>query len=546
MHPITLAGFAGSNLATNPRLLAETVGVYVVDAEPGLGDLRPLHDRLTVASVPASPQRLTIYREGRDTPNDTLYWLSWSTIVSVIRGFDGTDPTERIYFMGSGTAKWTDNILALGGGPPYPQADRELSVPAPITAPITTLTTDGTGTEGVRFYVSTFVNDLGWESAPSPPSVGLTCKTGAIVAVSALPAAPAGNYGITLRRIYRTQPGDTGSSAFLFHSEIPIGSTSMVDNAEQLGEELPTVGWLPPPVASFGLIALWNEMAAAISDKAVIFCEPGELYAWPVKYDFPVTNRPVALAKWEQNLLVLTTGAPVLLNGQSPDAMSEIESLASGPCRAARSVVEFEHGVCWASNEGLAYTGAASLLTLNLLTPRQWKALRPETIVAGRWGRFYVASYNDGTGRKGFMFDPLQPGQGIWWLSSGFDACWYDDLADTLYVLEGGSVRKFDGAAGLLTARFKSKQFHQAAPRNFALCKVIASAYPVTATITATWTGEDGLLNTRTITRVVTNANAFTMMSGFLAEDWQIEVQTNVGSVQAVRLVKTAEDFKSA
>jgi hypothetical protein len=538
MHPINLNGFAGANLAIDPRLLSEHVGVSVIDAEPGSGDLRPLHDRITVATVPTSPQRNTIYREGRDSPNDALYWFSWSAIVSVIRGFDGTDTTERIYFMGNGTPKWTDNVIGLGGGAPYPQADRELAVPAPTGAAITTLTTDGTGTDGTRFYVHTFVNDLGWESAPSPVSTGLTCKPGAIVAISSLPAAPAGNYGITLRRIYRTEPGTSGTSAFLFLREIAIGSTSTTDDARQLGEVLPTTGWLPPDTSAFGLIALWNEMAAAITGKTITFCEPGKLYAWPVKYDFPVQNTPVALAKWEQNLLVLTSGAPVLLQGQSPDAMSETPFNVSASCRSARSVVEFEHGVCWASNEGLAYSGSTTLLTRGILTPRQWKALKPDTIIAGRWGRFYVASYNDGSGVKGFMFDPLAPDQGIWYLSSGFDACWYDKLADVLYVLEGGNVRKFDGSTTLLTAKFKSKKFRQVAPRNFRWGKVACNAFPVTVIIYC-----DGA---PVFTKVAYTESPFTLPGGFLAEDWQIEVQCAVGTVQAVRLAVDLSDFKSA
>lgn len=538
MHPINVVGFAGSNLAIDPRLLPATVGVMVIDAEPGFGDLRPLHGRLTVATVPTGTQRNTIYREGRDLPNDALYWMSWSAIVSVIRGFDGTDPTERIYLMGSGTPKWTDNVIGLGGGAPYPQAERELSVPAPISAPITTLTTNGTGTEGTRFYVSTFVNDLGWESAPSPVSAGLTCKTGAVVAISGLPAAPAGNYGINRRRIYRTEPGTSGSSAFLFHSELAIGATTKTDAAEQLGEALATLGWLPPPAAAFALIGLWNTMAAAISGKSIVFSEPGAIYAWPVKYDFPMQNTPVALAKWEQNLLVLTTGAPVLLQGQDPGGMSETPAAMSAPCRAARSVVEFQHGVCWASNEGLAYSGSPALLTLGLMTPRQWKALRPETIVAGRWGRFYVASYNDGAGAKGFMFDPLAQGQGIWWLSSGFDACRYDALADALYVLEGGNVRKFDGDTGMLTAKFTSRSFRQVAPRNFEWCKVSCNAYPVTVKVYC-----DGVLKK---TKAVTSDRPFTLPGGFTATDWQVEVQSAVGYVQAVRLATDIEDFKSA
>jgi len=536
MRPINLGGFAGSNLAIDPRLLNEAVGVNVIDASPGYSDLRPLHAALNVATVPTGTQRKTIYRMGRDVPSDSLYWLNWSDVVSVIRGFDGSDTTERTYYSGNGTAKWTDNVIGLSGGPPYPQAERELSVPAPSAAPTISLTTEGTGTAGTRFYVSTFVNDIGWESAPSAVSAGLTCNDGAIVAISGLPAAPAGNYGITLRRIYRTQPGSTTSSAFLFLREIAIGTTSTTDDASALGEVLPTTGWLPPPSDTKGLIGLWNGMAAAISGKNVIFAEPGNLYAWLVKYDFPVQNTPVALAKWEQNLLVLTSGAPVLLQGQDPSGMSEQQFAVSAPCIAALSVAEFKHGVCWASNEGLAYSGSPILLTQNILTPTQWKALVPSSIVAGRWQRFYVASYNDGSGLKGFMFDPLAPAQGIWWLSAGFNACWYDELADALYVLVGGDVKKFDGDTALLTAKFTSKKFHQVAPRNFAWLKVVANAYPVTAKVYC-----DGVLKA---TRVVLNENPVTLPGGFLAEDFQIEVQSSVGSIQAARLATDIRDFK--
>lgn len=178
------------------------------------------------------------------------------------------------------------------------------------------------------------------------------------------------------------------------------------------------------------------------------------------------------------------------------------------------------------------------------MTPRQWKALRPETIVAGRWGRFYVASYNDGTGAKGFMFDPLMPAQGIWCLSAGFDACWYDELADTLYVLEGGNVRKFDGAGSLLTAKLTSKTFRQAAPRNFGWGKVVATAYPVTVKVTAKWLDKLGVEQSHVDTRIAPNDRPFTLGGGFLAEDWQIEVQSAVGTVQAVRLATELRDFK--
>lgn len=544
---INLTAFAGANLAENPRNLPEAMGVSIINAEPGHADLRPMRGAVTVATVPTSPQRVTIYRMGRDVVSDTNYWLSWSTAVHAIRGFDGTDTTERTYFTGSGTPKWTDNTIGLAGGAPYPQGVRELAVPAPTTAPQIAMDTDGaTGTESTNFYVETFVNELGWESAPGPVSAGLLMKPGALVNIGntiALEAPPSGAYGINRRRIYRTQTGTSGAADFFFLREIAIGTTSTTDDARTLGDLMATAGWIPPPADGHSLIALWGGMTAMLSGKRILFSEPNAPYTYPEKYDIPTLDKPLATAKWEQNLLVLTTGRPVICQGTGPESMDDSQLALSQPLAAVRSVVAMGHGVCWASNEGLAYAGASgqAILTLGVLTPRQWKAMAPSTMVAGRYGRFYVCSYDDGFGRKSFMLDPLAPA-GIWYLSASFDACFYDDLADALFVLEVGNVRKFD-AGSALTTSFTSKRFMQTTPRNFAAAKVVATAYPVTLTVTARWVDESGVEQAHVESKVVLNDRAFLLAGGFLADDWQIAVQAT-DSVQAVRLAMDMRDLK--
>ena len=543
---INLTGFAGANLAEHPRHLPESVGVSIIDAEPGHADLRSMRAAVTVATVPSSPQRKTIYRLGRDTVNDANYWLSWSTIVSAIRGFDGDDPTERTYFTGSGTPKWTDNAIGLTGGAPYPQGTRELAVPAPTTKPQIAMTTAGTGTESTNFYVETFVNDLGWESAPGPVSDGLLMKPGAIVAIGntiALEAAPAGNYGINRRRIYRTQTSTSGAADFFFLREIAIATTSTSDDARTLGDLMATAGWIPPPADAHSLIALWGGMTAMLAGKRILFSEVNAPYTYPEKYDIPTLDKPLMTLAWEQNLLVLTTGRPVLCQGTGPDSMDDSRLALSQPLASVQSAVAMGHGACWASNEGLAYAGSTgqAILTLGVLTPRQWRAMNPSTMVAGRYGRFYVCSYNDGSGRKAFMLDPLAPA-GIWFLSSGFDACFYDDLADALFVLEGGNVRKFD-AGTQLVAKFTSKRFMQTTPRNFCAAKVVATTYPITLTVTARWVDDTGAEIAHVESRTVVNDQGFTLQDGFLADDWQIEVQAPE-SVQAVRLAMSFDDLK--
>ncbi|MEO6363724.1 MAG: hypothetical protein ABIO71_10880, partial [Caldimonas sp.] len=307
---------------------------------------------------------------GRDVPSDSLYWLQSTNVLDFARGFDGQDTTERTYYTGEATPRWTSNAIGLGS-PPYPQAYRELGVPAPTGAPVATLTTDGTGTDRTIYYVYTFVNDLGWESAPSPVSTGLVCKPGALVALSAIDAVPGGSYGIDRVRVYRTQPEAGGGANFFFLREIAAGLSTTTDDARALNYQLVTIGMNPLPVTGHSLLALWNGMFAALTLKTLVFSEPSlGPYAFPVKYDRALDDTPVALAKWEQNLLVLTTGHPKLFTGQDPAGMSESGAAISGACVAKRSVVSFEHGVVWASNEGLAYAGNGGnkLLTEGIIT----------------------------------------------------------------------------------------------------------------------------------------------------------------------------------
>jgi hypothetical protein len=267
-------------------------------------------------------------------------------------------------------------------------------------------------------------------------------------------------------------------------------------------------------------------------------------YSAPVRNDVEVTDKPVRLAKWEQNLLVLTTGRSRLFQGQDPQGMSEVPAYSGLPCTAPQGAVMFPFGVVWPSEEGLAFSDSPTIITGKLWKPVQWRALHPQTIVAGRYGRHYVASYDDGAGRKGFMLDPLRPDDGVWFLSAGFDACWYDELADALYVLEGGNVRKFDAGAPM-TATFRSKVFHQVAPRNFAVAKVVADGYPLTLKV---WSDRvNPVDNTRTmvlrITKTVPNARPFALPGGFASDDWQVEV-SGAAPIQAVHLATDVRDLK--
>lgn len=539
LQPITLAGFAGSIQAQNARLLADGICASILDADPRRpGVLTPLADRLTVATVPTSPQRLTIRRMGRDIVNDATYWLGWTTHVHA-ELMPGTNAVERTIFTGSGTPKWTATDIGLSGGPPYPQGTREFGVPVPTGAPTLSLISDGTGTASTRYYVETFVNDMGWESAPSPVSGGLDCKPGAHVDVTLHSIPPGGSYGFTLRRVYRTDPDNAGGADFFLLAEVAIGTTLIHDTGQSLGGTLATEGMLPPPADGFGLCKLWNGMYAMLSGKTLCLSDTVFFYAYPLKFQKALTDTPLALARWGENVLVLTTAAPVHFYGNDPLGMVDRPPGLPQALRSVMGVVTFDHGVVWPSNEGLAYYGNAgqALVTTGIITPDQWKAMQPDTMVAARWGRYYVCSFA-GTSPAGaghaFIIDPLNP-TGVWYLSTGFDAAYYDPLADALFLLEGGNVRKFAAANTKLTAKAVSRKNQQPKPVNYGWLKVEADTYPVTVKVTA-----DG--TTRTYTAA--DNLAFALDNDFTAFQWQLEADVAAGDVEAARLGRTAGQLK--
>lgn len=534
MTVLRLASFLGENRALNPKLLPAGVGVLSRNHKPGRGDLRPWRQPLTVATVPSG--RNTIYRMGRDVASDTNYWLSWPTVVHAVRGFDPDDTTERTYYTGDGAPKVTDNIIGLAAAP-YPTTSRPLGVPAPSLPPIITAGAPGTEQLGNFFYVYTFVTDWGWESAPSPISNELETQGDTPITVTNFSGPPAGNYGINRMRIYRTEAG-TDTSDFFFVAEVAIGTTSFVDDKTKLAETLPTKTWLTPPDDLSNLHALWNGMMAGISGTGVRFCEAYTPYAWPIQYDVvPPDSKPVALGIFGQTMLVLTTGRPIVVAGSSPDSMDQRMLEMSQGCVAPRSAVSMGYGVVWASNDGLCFYGADGprVLTAGIMLRDDWLALKPSTIIGQMYEGLYLGSYDDGTGRKAFFIDPSSSGGGMYFLDIGYPAMHFDELQDQLYVLEGTNVRRFD-AGDLMTTRFRSSVSRLPKPvTSFATAEVVADAYPVTLRVFA-----DGALVHE---QAVQTSDPFRLPSGFIAQEWQAEIET-MNPVVSVAFAHSVEELK--
>jgi hypothetical protein len=525
---LPFAGFAGANKAMNPLLLPPSVGVNSFDQRPGRGDLRPWHQPLPVATIPAG--RMSIYRMGRDAPSDTLYWLSWPVDVDVTRSLTADDSTERTFWSGDGAPKWTDNTIGLTGAP-YPTTFKTLGVPPPTVAPTIT-TAGGTGTNETRYYLWTWVTTRGEESAPSPVSIAIAAPADATYNVTFNDAIPVGR-DINRKRLYRTVKGTSGDTAFFLMAEVPSATTTFADANTKPDEPLPSLTWIEPPATLKGLKSLWNGIMAGFVGKSIRFCEPYRPFAWPIQFELVVDDAIVGLAVWQQNLLVLTTGRPYLVTGADPASMSLEPLELDQSCVSKRSIVEFGHGIVYASPDGLVYVGAGGprLITSGLFMREDWQAINPASIVGVQNEGAYMASYNVGAGPVGFMVDPQQP-QGVYLLSIGFDAAFHDTVTDGVYVLNGTSIQKWDAGASFLTAIWKSGTA-LVAERAFAWARVVADAFPVTLNVFV-----NGVLR---FTRAVANANPFRLPGGFTGTRWGIEVQTQ-NPVAGVVLADTVRE----
>lgn len=543
MAIIRWAGFAGENRALHPKLLGDAVCTVSRGQKPGRGDLRPWRNPLPVATVPAG--RKTIYRMGRDVASDSDYWLSWTGTVHAIRGFSSDDTTEQTYYTGDGAPKVTNNVIGLASAP-YPTTSRPMGIPAPATPLIANKDAGAwTGDVVTYFYTYTYVSDWGWESAPAPVSLQHDRESDANTTLSAFAAAPAGNYGIDRIRIYRSQKGTGSEVEFFFLREIAYGVASTTDDNRVLGDiiktqnpDIPGSAWTPPDDSMTFITALWNGMFAGIDDDGrVRFCEAYVPYAWPLAYDTVInTGKAVALGVAGQNLVVLTDARPSVLSGTSPDSMDQMPMEFSQACVSPESVASMGSGVAWASGDGLCWWGPGTgprILTAGIMTRDDWQALKPDTIVGQMYEGLYLGSYDDGTGRKAFLIDPANP-TGLYFLDAGYEAMHFDELQDQLYILNGTSVQRWDAGTTSMTVRARSKEFRAPAPMNFGAAEVVADAYPVMFRVFA-----DGVLKH---TQAVTSRDPFHLPSGFMALDWQFEVETT-GAVQGCAVATSVREL---
>jgi len=518
---VKLDSFGGLSPRTAVRLLQQNQAQVASDCDLLSGSLKPWFSPLQIMTPSKTGVIQSIYLYA------ALYWFHWTEVIDVVRSPIAGDVSERVIYTGVATGpKITNNTIAIqGGGTSYPNAAYDLGIPAPATAPAATgsANVDPALNES-RIYVETYVSAWGEESAPSPVSAIVIADPNVAVSLSALNTVPIGNYNVISKRIYRSVDSGAGASFFLV-AEIPVAQTTFNDAVGGVtvaaNGSLLTASWDMPPANLTGIIELPNGVIAGFSGNELCFSVPYQPHAWPVAYRY-ATNWPiVGIGAFGNSVVVTTTGLPYMAIVSDPASVLVEKLETEQSCVAKRGIVDMGYAVAYPSPDGIMLIGMGvnKLITEGLLTRAEWQAYNPPSIHAylhdGRYIAFYDATAIGGT-TGCLIFDPSN-GNATLTESTIYATGGYKNREDdSLYLIVGGQIVKWNGAATKLNYVWRSKVFTAPRPTSVAAGQVLAAAYPVTFKLFT-----DGVLKH---TQTVADGNPFRLPAGSMAVDHEIEL----------------------
>lgn len=471
MPVLDIVTMRGTMPRVEPHLLSDEVAVIARDCHFDHGVISPLEDDASAGvELPIVPTTLFHYGQ---------HWFAWNKVVEVIRSPIAQDPYGRVYYTDGEYPKVTHAQIATGGSN-KPTAWYRLGIPAPgvpvgvgtTTPPVGGVDDDLTDDE-TRFYVDTFVTAMGEEGPPGPVSgkvnIGIP---GSSVALMLSPPTTQ-NSNITKRRIYRSVSGG-GLADYLLVAELPIAQASFVDTRVdgELGAVLETYDYTMPPDGMRGMCQMANGMCAGFAGNSLYLCEPYLPYAWPEKYRLTTEHDIVAIAAIDTTLVIGTKGYPYLAQGVSPASVTT-QKLSQLPqsCVSGRSMVAMDGVVLYASPDGLVGIGAngGQVVTEQVITSKQWRAMKPETMRAWHHEGKYVAM----TDTHAFIFDPKSGD--LRELTNRWDAAVSDMESDSLYVAKGRNLQIWrGGSASNGQFIWRSKLFMVPEGTSFNCCRVLA------------------------------------------------------------------------
>jgi hypothetical protein len=281
-----------------------------------------------------------------------------------------------------------------------------------------------------------------------------------------------------------------------------------------------------------------NGILAGHTNNTVWLSEPYQPHAWPTDYGRTVDSQIIGVGAYGQSLVVCTKSEPWILTGTDPLSMSFEKLAFPQACIDSRTIVSVGDGVMFASPDGLCYVGEAGpkIISEPLMSKEQWRTYIGGYLIGALYDSRYMLFYDNGTveGCMVFSFTGVDPA--LSFLDETATAVFTDPLTDALYMVRDHTVYKFDSGTPL-TYTWKSKLFTLPEPVCMATAQVLAREYPVSFKLYT-----DGALK---YTHSALDAKPFRLPSGYLATDFEVQIEANV-EVEQVLVATSATELKGA
>ena len=566
---------------TDDRLIGDNMAVASVNVDLTSGKLVGLPQAQFLIDLSGElPVVERAYRFPPDASGDTVWLPLPSRYSCVVRSPLANDTNNRIYWTNPGDpAPWFNTQAGIKAGTPA----FNLGIIQPTGTPTIDSVTGGTpppDAENIdRSYVYTYVDQFGSESSPSPASAIASGPPDATWVVGNLPttvpANPAGlNYpAIQSYHLYRTITGQTTGAQFYYVATVNLPATSsqytdsQPDSTVVYNEVLVTVGWGNAPTGLDGLCSMPGGFLCGFTGNTVHFSEPDQPHTWPSVYDQSVHYNIVALAVWQQYLMVMTQGFPSAGSGNMPSNFIFVGTNVAEPCVARGSVVVDMSGVYYASHNGLIqFTGyGMQNITAQVITKMQWVShYKADQLISCRHRTQFMSINGTNTG---FIIDYGEVREGVEDLSTmqGVVCIWNDEFTGETLMCAGGKIYQWDEPVGgaTLTYRWRSKQFFTPLPISLGAAQVeldpqVLSPPPTSPPpldngdplmqlppgATAVFNYYAGpklqLIMSRNLTKQM---EIFRLPNGFKAFDHQVEILAHA-PVTSIQVATTLEELK--
>ena len=537
---IALTKFVGIAPRIADNLLPDNAATIAKNCKLFSGSL-VAYDGLTSMAQTLDGGTVSLYRK-----KSTGAWVDFTYDTDVVRSPVRNDSWDRVYYTDANAS----NPPQMGVSESF-TTTYKLGLPAPSSKP--TATADGTASSSdpllaeTRAYVVTYVSAYGEEGPPCAVSSSdfVTVYPGEHVDLTSIPVAPAGNYNVTTKNIYRTNTGSQ-STDFQLVANIAVATTSYADTTDSadLGVVLPSTDWDAPPATMEGLCAHPAGFLVGFDGREVCLSEQYLPHAWPVANKYPVDSDIVAVAVFGNSILVMTERLPYILTGNDPVSMY-LEKPESGfACTSKRGVVDFGDIIVYPSAQGLVAVGVGTpptLLTNDIMDESDWAAYGPTTINAYRLDDKYFAVTPSGP-QEGFVFD-TQTKSFVQIDDQDYDAGYFDETEGNLYLKKPSpdtDLYKWDSNSGSkMTYTWRSKQFVSKEPVSFACCQVFADAYTAT-TVNVKVYADGALVHTEAS---VASETPFRLPAGTMARKWNVEIY-GTNTVNAVHMATSMRELR--